>query len=77
MNKLIALACLAISCGMATAASAQTLPPDARYGIQTSPPYPVYEGRSIYRLEDPSAFWSGADEKGYQSGDPQNPRSGD
>lgn len=81
MIKFLALACLGISCGMVTAASAQALsppsPPDARYGIAISPPYPVYEGRSIYRMEDPGAFWSGSDEKGYQSGDPQNPRTGD
>ena len=83
MIKFIVMACLGISfaCGMGTTASAQNLgpplPPDARYGIATSPPYPVYEGRSIFRMEDPGAFWSGSDEKGYQSGDPQNPRSGD
>ncbi len=35
------------------------------------------EGRSIYRMEAPSTFYGGTDERGYPSGEPQNPRTGD
>jgi hypothetical protein len=83
MIKFIAIACLGTSlgCGAVTAASAQALAPPlrphARYVMPVYPPYPLYEGRSVFRMEDPGAFWSGTDESGYQTGEPQNPRTGD
>ncbi|WP_036257225.1 hypothetical protein [Methylocapsa aurea] len=40
-------------------------------------PTPLYEGRSVYRMWDPGAFYSGSDESGYQTGNPQNPRTGE
>lgn len=48
--------------------------PETRYAL---PPIdvgpPIDEGRSIYRREDPEAFYNGSDEKGYPSGLPENP----
>jgi hypothetical protein len=34
------------------------------------------EGRSIYWMEAPGTFYGGTDERGYPTGDPQNPRTG-
>ncbi|HEX3497373.1 MAG TPA: hypothetical protein VHT02_09435 [Methylocella sp.] len=36
----------------------------------------LLEGRSIDRTEAPSTFYGGSDERGYPSGEPQNPRTG-
>jgi hypothetical protein len=37
----------------------------------------LIEGRSIYRMPEPGTFHGGTDERGYPSGEPQNPRTGD
>jgi hypothetical protein len=41
------------------------------------PGHRLQEGRSIYKMEAPSTFYSGTDKRGYPSGEPQNPRTGD
>jgi hypothetical protein len=55
--------------------------PGSRYvlpgGVAGYPGYRLREGRSIYRMEAPSIFYYGTDERGYPSGEPQNPRTGD
>lgn len=53
--------------------------PGTWYILPGSDGYPadrLIEGRSIYQMEDPATFYDGSDERGYQSGDPQNPRTG-
>ena len=69
---------------MAATASAKTLttpsPPKLRYVLPGTPDSfsadRLWEGRSIYRMEAPSSFYYGTDERGYPTGDPQNPRTG-
>jgi hypothetical protein len=87
MLKLLATASLffAFTIGTAAMAVAQTMPPpnppNIRYilpGVADS--YyadRLREGRSIYRMEAPSTFYYGTDERGSPSGEPQNPRTGD
>lgn len=82
MLKTLAMTSLgvALACGSAGLASAQILMPRALNYYQMGPGYyfppdQLYEGRSLYRPEDPSTFYNGSDEKGYPSGDPQNPPS--
>ncbi|WGJ13704.1 hypothetical protein QEV83_13540 [Methylocapsa sp. D3K7] len=83
MLKIIALITLgaALACGTSAVASPRVIVPAAPYVFPGAeygyPDDGMIEGRSIYRMEDPSTFWGGSDEKGYPSGDPQNPRSGD
>jgi hypothetical protein len=87
MLKLLPIASLlfAFTLGMTEMAFAQTMappnPPDIRYvlpgaavGYSADRPR---EGRSIYRMEAPSAFYYRTDEWGYPSGESQNPRTGD
>lgn len=82
MLKIIALITLgsALAYGTSAVASPRVIEPATPYvfpGAEYG--YPVdgmIEGRSIYRMEDPATFWGGSDEKGYPSGDPQNPRTG-
>lgn len=54
-------------------------PPIVRYVLPfeaiAKPPY-FYEGRSIYRPTEPEAFFNESDEKGYRSGLPENPHTG-
>jgi hypothetical protein len=53
-------------------------PPSIRYVLPGAVSgYRLREGRSIYRMEAPSTFYGGSDERGYPSGEPQNPRTGD
>ena len=74
----------ALVCGVAATASAKTLttprPPTTRYILPGTPDSysadRLREGRSIYRMEAPSTFYYGTDERGYSSGEPQNPRTG-
>ena len=40
------------------------------------PGYRLLEGRSNYRMKAPGTY-DGTDERGYPSGEPQNPRTGD
>lgn len=86
MLKIIEISILGLAFvfGTATVASARMVtppgPPDSRYVFPGPDLYygdGLYEGRSIYRYEDPGTFYGGSDEKGYPSGDPQNPRTGD
>ncbi len=83
MLKVIGLITLgsAIACGTSALASPRVIAPGAPYVFPGAeygyPANGMIEGRSIYRMEDPSTFYDGSDEQGYQSGDPQNPRSGD
>ena len=87
MLRLLATALLffAFAPGMTAMAVAQAIPPPSPPGTPYVLPgaaagYPGYrlrEGRSIYRIEAPSAFYYGIYERGYPSGDPQNPRTGD
>ncbi len=87
MLKLLATASLflAFTFGTAAMAVAQTMtppsPPGTRYVLPAevagNPGYRLREGRSIYRMEAPSTFYGGSDERGYPSGEPQNPRTGD
>jgi hypothetical protein len=75
----------AFTFGMTEIATAQTMaplnPPAIRYVLPSAATgYSadrLREGRSIYRMEAPSAFYYGTDERGYPSGEPQNPRTGD
>ncbi|MGA7384526.1 MAG: hypothetical protein WBW81_07495 [Methylocella sp.] len=86
MLKILATAALFFSftLGMTTLAVAQMMPPPGAPGTRYVLPdaaagYPGYrfrEGRSIYRMEAPSTFYYGTDERG-PSGEPQNPRTGD
>jgi hypothetical protein len=70
--------------GVAATASAKTLatprPPNTRYELPGAaagnPVNRVGEGRSIYQMEAPGIFYGGTDERGYPSGEPQNPRTG-
>jgi hypothetical protein len=87
MLKLLATVSLffAFTFGTAAMAVAQTMtppsPPGTRYvlpgAVAGSPRYLLLEGRSVYRMEAPSVFYGGSDERGYPSGEPQNPRTGD
>ncbi len=86
MRKLLATASLffVFASGTAEMAVAQTMtppnPPDIRYILPgAADSYAadrLREGRSIYRMA-PSNFYYGTDERGYPSGEPQNPRTGD
>ena len=49
----------------------------ARHAVTGYPGYRLWEGRSIYRMQAPGTFYGGTDERGYPSGEPQNPRTGD
>jgi hypothetical protein len=86
MLKLLASASLffAFTFGMTAMAVAQAIPPPR-------PPSTSYElpgvaggynadrfreGRSIYQIDGSSIFYGGTDERGYPTGDPQNPRTG-
>jgi hypothetical protein len=82
MLKFLAAAALffAFTLGMAAMAVAQMIPPPSPPGTTYALPdvgYRLWEGRSIYRMEAPSIFYYGTDERGYPSGEPQNPRTGD
>jgi hypothetical protein len=87
MLKLLAIASLlfAFTFGMTATAVAQMMtppsPPSIRYvlpgGVGGCPDDRLREGRSIYRMVAPSSVYYGTDERGYPSGDPQNPRTGD
>jgi hypothetical protein len=87
MLKLLAFASLlfAFTFGMTAMAVAQTIAPPSSPSIRYVLPgavggYPddrLREGRSIYRMVAPSSFYFGTDERGYPSGKPQNPRTGD
>jgi hypothetical protein len=84
MLKMIALITLgsALAYSVSAGASPRTMTPPtypyvlpgAAYGY---PDDGLIEGRSMYRMEDPATFYGGSDEKGYFSGDPQNPRTGE
>ena len=86
MLKLLAFASLlfAFTFGMTAMAVAQSITPPSSPSIRYVLPgalggYPddrLREGRSIYRVA-PSSFYYGTDERGYPSGEPQNPRTGD
>jgi hypothetical protein len=87
MLKFLAAASLffAFTLGMTAIAVAQMIPPPSPPGtsyvlpgaVAGYPGYRLWEGRSIYRMEAPSTFYYGTDERGYPSGEPQNPRTGD
>lgn len=87
MLKVLATASLffAFTLGMTAMAVAQAMPPPRAPGTRyvlpgTGAGYPGYrlgEGRSIYKMEAPGTFPGGSDERGYPSGEPQNPRTGD
>jgi hypothetical protein len=87
MLKLPVIAALlfAFTFGKSEIAIAQTMvplnPPAVRYVLPSAAAgYSadrLREGRSIYRMEAPSAFYFGTDERSYPSGEPQNPRTGD
>jgi hypothetical protein len=87
MLKTLTVAILgpALVCGVAATASAKTLtttpsPPNTRYVLPGTPDNSsadrLWEGRSIYWMEAPGTFYGGTDERGYPSGEPQNPRTG-
>ena len=86
MLKLLATASLffAFTFGMTAIAVAQAMtppsPPNIRYELPNAaaghPADGSREGRSIYRMEAPSTFYGATDERGYPSGEPQNPRTG-
>jgi|GEM_PF-2706764 hypothetical protein len=73
---------LALACGAAVA-SAETItaprPPNDKYVLPEVIVSPanngLYEGRSMYRMEDPSTFPGKSDEMGYPSGNPENPHT--
>jgi hypothetical protein len=75
----------AFTFGMTAMAAAQAMPPPNPPNIRYIVPgavagYPadrLSEGRSIYRMEAPGTFYYGTHERGYPSGEPQNPRTGD
>jgi hypothetical protein len=87
MLKVLATASLffAFTLGMTPMSVAEAMsppsPPRIRYVLPDAVAgYPgdrLWEGRSIYRMEAPSTFYFGTDERGYPSGEPQNPRTGD
>jgi len=87
MLKLLAFTSLlfAFTFGMTATAVAQTItppsPPSIRYGLPGAvggyPDDRLWEGRSIYRMGAPGRVYYGTDERGYPSGEPQNPRTGD
>jgi hypothetical protein len=87
MLKFLATAALlfVFNFGTAAMAVAQAVPPPEPPGTRYVLPGAMVgynadrlqEGRSIYRLEAPSTFYGGSDERGYPSGEPQNPRTGD
>ena len=87
MLKLLATASLffAFTLGTAAMAVAQMMtppsPPSIRYVLPGAvggyPDNRLREGRSVYRMVAPSSFYYGTDERGYPSGEPQNPRTGD
>ncbi len=87
MLKLLATASLffAFAFGTAAIAVAQVMTPPDPTGtsfvlpraVAGYPGYRLVEGRSIYRMEAPGTFYGGTDERGYPSGEPQNPRTGD
>ncbi|MGQ0444576.1 MAG: hypothetical protein ACT4O2_05480 [Beijerinckiaceae bacterium] len=85
MLKTLTVAILgpALVCGVAATASANTLttpsPPATRYVLPGTPDSSadrLREGRSIFWMEAPGTFHGGTDERGYPTGDPQNPRTG-
>ena len=86
MLKTLTLATLGsvLVCCTAATASAKTKPPpsppNARHELPSAAArYPadrLPEGRSIHRMQAPSTFYYGTDERGYPTGDPQNPRTG-
>ena len=85
MLKLLATAALffAFTFGMTAIAVAPALappsPPSIRYELPNAAGYPAVgfgEGRSIYRMGTPATFYGATDERGYPTGDPQNPRTG-
>jgi hypothetical protein len=84
-NLTVAILGPALVCGVAATASAKTVttpsPPNIRYVLPGTPDSysadRLWESRSIYRMETPGAFYGGTDERGYPSGEPQNPRTGD
>jgi hypothetical protein len=74
------LGCLIVF-AMAATAFAQAPPPNPpgiRYqlppDVTSYPADRLPEGRSVYRSEDPSRFPNHVDERGYQSGMPENPQ---
>jgi len=84
MLKLLATALVfAFTLGTTALAVAQTIPPPNPPSIRYILPGAtdsyssdrLREGRSIYRMEAPSIFYYGTDERGYPSGEPQNPRT--
>lgn len=85
MLKFLATASLffGFTFGMTAMAVAQAMtppnPPNIRYILPgAADSYSadrVGEGRSIYLMEAPATFY-GTDERGYPTGDPQNPRTG-
>ncbi len=80
----VAILGFALFCGGAATTSAKTLttrsPPSTRYLLPGTPDSysadQLREGRSIYRMEDTNDLYFGTDEKGYPSGEPQNPGTG-
>ncbi|WP_156898130.1 hypothetical protein [Methylocapsa acidiphila] len=69
---------LALSGGSALAQAyyGPLAPPSLRYATpDEASAYPLYEGRSIYRMGHPMYFNNRVDEKGYPSGLPENPQS--
>lgn len=52
-------------------------PPVVLYALPGEAGVPLYEGRSVYGRWDRGAFYDGSDESGYQTGDPQNPQTGE
>lgn len=52
-------------------------PPIVLYALPGNAGVPFYEGRSVYGGYDRGSFRDGSDESGYQTGNPQNPRTGE
>lgn len=85
MLKLLATASLffPFTFGMTAMAVAQAMSPPSPTGTRYVLPgaaadslgYRLRAGRSIYRMETPSTFYGGVDERGDPTGDPQNPRT--
>jgi hypothetical protein len=87
MLKFLATASLffAFTFGMTAIAVAQAMtppsPPNTRYKLPNAaaghPADGFREGRSIYEMGPPGTFYGATtDERGYPTGDPQNPRTG-
>jgi hypothetical protein len=80
MLKHLALAALGLvligGTAVAAPATTATITVFAQTQNRDLPPNLLYEGRSNYLMEDPGSFYGGSDEKGYPSGDPQNPHTG-